>query len=137
MNNLHKSYTYGIILILAGMPFFAQSHPAFDSHHATPISVVSSRNAAPTNVHVEERDGNVIISGALQRRHGQHLKVRGNVIVKIIGMDGKVVVSKSKTITSPLGNVKSNRFTNFSLVIPNISLKKYSVQVVHDSNPAT
>lgn len=137
MNQLHKSFAFGIVLILAGLPFYAQAHPSYDPHHATHISVVSSRIAVPMNVHVEERDGDVIISGVLKRRHGQHFKVRGNVIVNIIGTDGKIVASESKRITSRLGNVKSNHYTNFSLTIPKTSLKKRSIQVVHDMNPTT
>ncbi len=119
MKHFSKLIKAGVCLIGLSVSFGVSAHRAMDPAHQTKVITAESGQVIPTNIHVEQTDGGVRVSGLLRKTRHSHLRIHGRVNVDLIGPGGAVLEHKSVQIRPySISRARHNRWVRFSVLLP-------------------
>lgn len=123
--------TFLMITVLT--PGAALTHEPPDTFHRIKIETDDSRLASFANMHVQEIDQGVEVSGVLLRRVGhRNLRIRGHIHIEVLNKDGRVLDIAKLPLQPGVMTVRRDRNRNFSVTVQVPEEKVHSIRVSHN-----
>lgn len=132
--NIFRISVISLFIICFCIQYQVLAHEKTDVLHDTLIEEIDSRLASPSQIHVEETDEGVHVSGVLKRRGSYHRKksLRGHIHVQLINEKNQVIDESIVAVKRKPAAIKHDHYRKFSVILPMPSTKDYTVRVRHE-----
>lgn len=126
-----KIVTIFVCTLSISTPLTVMAVSLVDSPSTVKIDVVESKTAYPTGIRVTTSKNSVTVTGRVKRKKHTSLRIRGHVDIDLVNSDGMIVEHMMTNLTATSMNIKHNRFSSFTAVLPLPPNTKYTVRVTH------
>lgn len=129
-NQMIKSTGMILTLISLSIPL-AAAHESAEQSHGFKIEKIDSNSGSPTDIHVKKTKDGVVVSGKIERKIHNKMKIRGHADVDILDEKGKIIEHTTSRLSSTSEKASRNRFSNFKASLSLPSTENFTVRITH------